>query len=55
MTVIAPLIGTPLLGMVSTLPADDWRLGATFFVSAGLQLIAILLARRHFRAVAAEA
>lgn len=55
MTVIAPLIGTPLLGMVSTLPPDDWRLGATFFVSAGLQLIAILLARRHFRAVAAEA
>lgn len=50
MTVIAPLIGTPLLGMVSTLPADDWRLGSTFFVSAGLQFMAILLARRHFRA-----
>jgi len=48
-TVIAPLIGTPLLGMVSHLPKDDWRMGATFFVSAGLQCIAILLARRHFR------
>jgi len=48
-TVVAPLIGTPLLGMVSHLPKDDWRMGATFFVSAGLQCIAILLARRHFR------
>ncbi|MES2719506.1 MAG: TCR/Tet family MFS transporter [Pseudomonadota bacterium] len=50
-TVIAPLIGTPLLGMVSHLPPQDWRMGATFFVSAALQFIAILLARRHFRAV----
>lgn len=50
-TVIAPLIGTPLLGIVSHLPPQDWRMGATFFVSAALQFIAILLARRHFRAV----
>ncbi|MES3040993.1 MAG: TCR/Tet family MFS transporter [Pseudomonadota bacterium] len=49
-TVVAPLIGTPLLGMVSHLPAQDWRMGATFFVSAALQFIAIVLARRHFRA-----
>jgi len=49
-TVIAPLIGTPLLGAVAHLPAHDWRLGATFFASAILQLLALLLARRHFRA-----
>ncbi len=49
-TVVAPLIGTPLLGMVSHLPEHDWRMGATFFVSAGLQGIAIVLARHHFRA-----
>jgi len=55
MTVIAPLIGTPLLGMAAGLPADDWRLGSTFFVCAGLQCIAILLARQHFHAVALKA
>lgn len=48
-TVVAPLIGTPLLGMVSHLPADDWRMGATFFTSAALQFVAIMLARQHFR------
>ena len=48
-TVVAPLIGTPLLGMVSHLPANDWRMGATFFVSAALQFVAIMLARQHFR------
>lgn len=48
-TVVAPLIGTPLLGMVAHLPADDWRLGATFFASASLQVTALLLARWHFR------
>ncbi|MEK6788085.1 MAG: TCR/Tet family MFS transporter [Pseudomonadota bacterium] len=48
-TVVAPLIGTPLLGMVSHLPKDDWRMGATFFASAALQFAAIMLARRHFR------
>lgn len=48
-TVVAPLIGTPLLGMVSHLPAHDWRMGATFFASAALQFAAIMLARRHFR------
>lgn len=48
-TVIAPLIGTPLLGMVAHLPPHDWRLGATFFTSAILQMLALLLAQRHFR------
>jgi DHA1 family tetracycline resistance protein-like MFS transporter len=48
MFVVAPAIGTPLLAQVSHLPPSDWRVGATFFVSAVLQLIAFWLARRHF-------
>lgn len=47
-TVVAPMIGTPLLAMVANLPPHDWRMGATFFVSAVLQLMALLLARHHF-------
>jgi MFS transporter, DHA1 family, tetracycline resistance protein len=48
MFVVAPLISTPLLAAVSHLPAEDWRVGVTFFVSALLQAVAFWLARRHF-------
>jgi DHA1 family tetracycline resistance protein-like MFS transporter len=48
MFVVAPAIGTPLLAQVSRLPPTDWRVGATFYVSAALQAIAFWLARRHF-------
>ena len=48
MFVVAPLISTPLLAAVSQLPPADWRVGATFFVSALLQATALVLARRHF-------
>jgi MFS transporter, DHA1 family, tetracycline resistance protein len=48
MFVVAPAIGTPLLAQVSHLPAADWRVGVTFFVSALLQAAAFMLARRHF-------
>jgi DHA1 family tetracycline resistance protein-like MFS transporter len=48
MFVVAPAIGTPLLAQVSHLPPSDWRVGVTFFVSAVLQAIALVLARRHF-------
>jgi len=48
MFVVAPAIGTPLLAQVSRLPASDWRVGVTFFVSAALQCAALFLARRHF-------
>jgi DHA1 family tetracycline resistance protein-like MFS transporter len=48
MFVVAPAIGTPLLAQVSQLPASDWRVGVTFFVSAALQVVALFLARRHF-------
>ncbi|HEY7944436.1 MAG TPA: MFS transporter [Casimicrobiaceae bacterium] len=50
MFVVAPLIGAPLLALISHLPASDWRIGATFYVSAALQIGALALARRHFAA-----
>ncbi len=50
MFVVAPLIGAPLLALVSEMPPSDWRIGATFYVSAALQLAALLMARRHFAA-----
>lgn len=49
MIVLAPLLGTSLLGQVGHLPAGDWRIGVTFFLSAALQTIALGLAWRHFR------
>ena len=48
MFVVAPSVGTPLLAQVSHLPPTDWRVGATFFVSAALQAVAFWLARKHF-------
>jgi DHA1 family tetracycline resistance protein-like MFS transporter len=49
MAVLAPVIGAPLLGVVSHLPAGDWRIGAPYYFCAALQLAATLLALRHFR------
>jgi DHA1 family tetracycline resistance protein-like MFS transporter len=49
MAVIAPLLGAPLLAEVSHLPSGDWRIGAPFFLSAALQLVALMLAVWHFR------
>lgn len=48
MFVVAPLIGAPLLAVISRLDPGDWRIGATFYVSAALQIAALALARRHF-------
>jgi DHA1 family tetracycline resistance protein-like MFS transporter len=53
MFIVAPLISTPLLAAVSHLPPEDWRVGATFFVSAILQAAAFWIARRHFAAAPA--
>jgi DHA1 family tetracycline resistance protein-like MFS transporter len=47
--ILMPLAGGWLLGEVSHLPPSDWRIGATFFVSAAMQAVAILVARRYFR------
>jgi DHA1 family tetracycline resistance protein-like MFS transporter len=48
MAVVAPLLGAPLLGVVSHLPRGDWRIGAPFYFCAVLQLTALVLAWLHF-------
>jgi DHA1 family tetracycline resistance protein-like MFS transporter len=47
--VFMPILGTTILGMASHLPANDWRIGSTFFVCAAMQAVAILVARRFFK------
>ena len=49
MAVIAPVLGAPLLGMVSHLPRGDWRIGAPFYFCAALQAASLYVAVRHFR------
>ena len=49
MAVLAPVVGTPLLAMVSGLPKGDWRIGAPFYFCAVLQAAALMLAISHFR------
>ena len=49
MAVLAPVIGAPLLGVVSHLPHGDWRIGAPMYFCAALQFVALLVAARHFR------
>ena len=49
MSVIAPLVGAPILAAVSGLNVTDWRVGATFFVAAFAQAAAIVQAFIHFR------
>lgn len=49
MTVAGPLLSTPLLAVVSHLPAGDWRMGTLYFLCSLLQATALLVAWRHFR------
>jgi DHA1 family tetracycline resistance protein-like MFS transporter len=49
MAVIAPVIGAPLLALVSHLPRGDWRIGAPFYFCAALQAGALALTVAHFR------
>ena len=49
MAVLAPVLGAPLLSMVSHLPKGDWRIGAPFYFCAALQAAALILAAMHFR------
>lgn len=46
-SVIAPLVGAPLLARTSHLAAADWRIGVAFFLCAALQLAALALAWRR--------
>jgi DHA1 family tetracycline resistance protein-like MFS transporter len=50
MTVVAPIVGNSALAQVTFLPASDWRVGAPFFLSSVLQVLALLIAWRHFAA-----
>jgi DHA1 family tetracycline resistance protein-like MFS transporter len=49
MALLAPVVGTPLLAMVSELPKGDWRIGAPVYFCAVLQAAALMLAISHFR------
>lgn len=49
MAVIAPVIGAPLLVMVSHLDQGDWRIGVPMYFCALLQAAALALAVSHFR------
>lgn len=48
--IVTPLIGTGILSKVSHLPPHDWRIGGSFFLCAAMQALALLVARRFFRA-----
>ncbi|MGZ5276328.1 MAG: MFS transporter [Caldimonas sp.] len=50
MAVVAPVLTAPLLGVVSHLPRGDWRIGTPFYFCALVQLTALGLAWRHFKA-----
>ena len=49
MAVLAPMLGAPLLGLVSHLPQGDWRIGAPFYFCAALQTVSLGLAFVHFQ------
>ena len=49
MAVIGPILAAPLMGMVSHLPRDDWRVGTPFFFGAALLALAWVFAWLHFR------
>jgi len=49
MAVAAPVLGAPLLTMVSHLPQGDWRIGAPFYFCGVLQAAALILAVLYFR------
>ncbi len=46
--VVVPVFSTGIFAVVSHLPANDWRVGITFFLSAIIQLIALFIAWRYF-------
>lgn len=46
--VLAPIVATPLLGVVSHLPHGDLRLGLPFYVCAALLAVSTVVAARHF-------
>lgn len=48
-SVLAPMLGAPLLGFVSHLPPNDWRIGAPFFLTSAILLVCSVIAAARFR------
>lgn len=48
MAVLAPVLATPLLGIISRLPPGHWLVGLPFYACAALQLLGALIAIRFF-------
>ncbi len=48
-TVLMPVLGASVLGWASHLPANDWRMGSTFFICCAMQGIGIAVAWRYFK------
>ena len=46
--ILAPVLGTVLLAQASALPRDDLRLGAPFYASSLLEVLAFAIALRYF-------
>jgi DHA1 family tetracycline resistance protein-like MFS transporter len=42
-------VGTAILGAVSHLAPQDWRIGSSFYMCAAMQALAVLIALRTFR------
>ncbi|SEK30298.1 MFS transporter, DHA1 family, tetracycline resistance protein [Roseateles sp. YR242] len=55
MAVLAPIFGLGLMAVVAELPRADWRLGAPFYLCAGLQAVSLYFSWRHFHDVPAQA
>jgi MFS transporter, DHA1 family, tetracycline resistance protein len=53
--VVMPVVGTAIIGAVSHLPSDDWRIGSSFYLCAAMQVAAIVVARRYFAVARAAA
>jgi DHA1 family tetracycline resistance protein-like MFS transporter len=49
MSVVAPVLGSVLLGVVSGRPQGDWLIGLPYYFCSALVLTATLIAAAHFR------
>jgi DHA1 family tetracycline resistance protein-like MFS transporter len=46
--ILMPLVGASIIGAVSHLPQNDWRVGSSFYLCALMQVLGIMVARRYF-------
>jgi DHA1 family tetracycline resistance protein-like MFS transporter len=47
--IVMPLVGTAILGAVSHLAPQDWRIGSSFYMCAAMQALAVVIALRTLR------